>query len=113
MKCIGSGRESCKTFNCLTLTSFPFLLKEISCHSSIGGAGDLSALSVLVPEIDFFKVELIEVGIVQESLVDCGGFADTFRSLISLISSSEAVFCTDFSGKSGAFLQRITGFSWM
>ena len=76
------------------LTSFPFLLEEISYHWSIGRAGDLS---VLVPGIDFLKVELFEIGIVLESLVDCGGFGDTFKSLFSLISSSEVanslVFC--------------------
>ena len=65
--CMGCG---------LTLTCFPFLLKGIACHFSIGGAGDLLSLLVLVPEIDFFKVELIKVGIVQGSLVDCGGFAE-------------------------------------
>ena len=35
MKGIGSGRESCKTFNGLTLTSFPFLLKEIHTNLQI------------------------------------------------------------------------------
>ena len=57
-------------------------------------------LSVLVPGDDFLDVELFEVAIVQESLVDCGGFADTFRSLVSLISLSEEQFCMDFKGKS-------------
>ena len=51
-----------------------------------------SFLSVLIPSVDFLEVESSEVAIVQGSLVDCGGFADMFRSLISLISSSKAVF---------------------
>ena len=45
-------------------------------------------------------VELFGVAIVQESLVDCVCFADMFRSLVSLISSSEELFCMDFNGKS-------------
>ena len=81
----------------MTLTSFPFLLKEISCHSSIGGSGDLS---VFVPEIDFFKVELIAVGIVQESLVDCGGFADMVKSLKTANSSSDVQISLLFRVKS-------------
>ena len=56
-------------------------------------------MSALVPGVAFPIVELSEVAIVQESLVDCGGFADMFRSLVSLISLSDALFCTDFSGK--------------
>ena len=57
-------------------------------------------LSVLVPGDDFLNVELSEVEIVQESLVHCGGFADMFRSLVSLISSFDEQFCMDFKGKS-------------
>ena len=57
-------------------------------------------MSVWVPEIDFLIVELFGVAIVQKALVDCVGFTDTFRSVVSLFSSSEELFCTDFSGKS-------------
>ena len=45
-----------------------------------------------------------------ESLVDCVCFTDTVKSLISLISLSEALFCMDFSGKSvllEAFLEEL------
>ena len=51
-------------------------------------------LPFLVPGIDFFVVELPEIEIVEESLVDCVCFADT------VISLSEALFCTGFTGKS-------------
>ena len=109
MKWIGSGRESCTT-------SFPFLLKEISYHYLIGRAGNLSALSVLVPEIDFFKVELIEIGIVLKSLVDCWGFADTFKSLVSLISLSDAQISLLFRVKSvlggASFEELLLSLSW-
>ena len=60
--------------------------------------------------MDFFKVELIVVGIVQESPVDCGGFADMVKSLNSFISSCEPQFCVNFSGKSvllEAFLEEL------
>ena len=49
--------------------------------------GDAVEISVLVPGVDFLKLELPGIEIVVGSLVDCEGFADTFRSLISLISS--------------------------
>ena len=54
----------------------------------------------LVPEIDFFKVELFEIEIVLKSLVDCRGFADMFKSLVSLISSSEVQISLLFRVKS-------------
>ena len=47
-------------------------------------------LPILVPEIDFRGVELSEIEIVLESLVDCVCFADTVKSLNSLISSCDA-----------------------
>ena len=53
-----------------------------------------------VPKMDFSKLELVGVAIVQESLVDGEDFAHMFRSLVSLFSSSEELFCMDFSGKS-------------
>ena len=49
--------------------------------------GNAVGLSALVPGVDFLGVELSEIEIVYESLVDCEGFADMFRSPISLISS--------------------------
>ena len=67
----------------------PPVSKEMSVST-----GNVVELSSLVPEIDFLKVELLEIEIVLESLVDCGGFDDMFRSLISLISSCDAAdFC--------------------
>ena len=57
-------------------------------------------MSALVPGVDFLIVELFEELVVQESLVDCVGFADTFKSLVSLISLSEEQFCMDYKGKS-------------
>ena len=68
-------------------------------------------LSVLIPEIDFLVVELSEIEIVLESRLDCVCFADTVGSPISLNSSYEALFCTDFKGKSVllvAFLEELT-----
>ena len=62
--------------------------------------GNSVEISVFVPVVDFLKLELPGIEIVVGSLVDCEGFADTFRSLISPISSYEEQFCTDFSGKS-------------
>ena len=56
-------------------------------------------MSALVPEVNFLIVELFVELVVQESFVDCVGFVDTFKSLVSLISLSEQ-FCTDFKGKS-------------
>ena len=57
-------------------------------------------LPFLVPVVDFLVVELSGIEIVLESLVDCVCFADTIKSLKTAISSSEVLFCTDFSGKS-------------
>ena len=62
--------------------------------------GNAVNLSALVPGVDFLKLELPGIEIVVGSLVDCVYFADTFKSLISLISSWEEQFCTVFSGKS-------------
>ena len=56
-------------------------------------------MSALVPEVNFLIVELFVELVVQESFVDCVGFVDTFKFLVSLISLSEQ-FCTDFKGKS-------------
>ena len=96
MKCIGSGRESCKTVRAGTLKGITDLLL-LNCLSgciSPSLSKDTPLLLVLavslVPEIDFFKVELFEIGILLKSLVDYGGFADTFKSLVSLISSCDA-----------------------
>ena len=44
-------------------------------------------ISAFLPVVDFLKLELPGIEIVVGSLVDCEGFADTFRSPISLISS--------------------------
>ena len=62
--------------------------------------GNVVGLSVLIPEIDFLVAELSEIEIVDESHVDCVCFSDMAKSLISLISSSEALFCMDFRGES-------------
>ena len=73
-------------------------------------------MPLYVPGVELLVVEFSEIEIVEESLVDCMCFSDTIKSLISPISSSEALFCTDCSGKicaSGGFPQRITGISWI
>ena len=57
-------------------------------------------LPFLVPGGDFLVVELSEIEIVLESLVDCVCFTDMAKSLKTALSSSEALFCMDFSGKS-------------
>ena len=49
--------------------------------------GNAVEISVLVPGVDFLKLELPGIEIVVGSLVDYVCFADTFRSLLSLISS--------------------------
>ena len=54
----------------------------------------------LVPEIDFLNVELLEIEIALESLVDCGCFTDTFKSPVSVISSSEVCISLLFRVKS-------------
>ena len=67
-------------------------------------------MSALVPEVNFLIVELFVELVVQESFVDCVGFIDTFKSLVSLISLSEEQFCIDFKGKSVllvAFLEEL------
>ena len=49
----------------------------------------------------------------MESLVDCVSFADMVTSLKTAISSSEALFCMDFSGKSvllEAFFEKLLVF---
>ena len=63
-------------------------------------SGNAVGVSVLVPGIDFLVVELSEIEIVLGSLEDCAGFEDMFRSLVSLISSSEEQFHMDSKGKS-------------
>ena len=50
--------------------------------------------------MDSLKLELPGMEIVVRSLVDCVCFSDMVESLVSLISSSEEQFCTDFSAKS-------------
>ena len=98
MKCIGSGRESwiywtlkgitdLLLLNCSFGWISLFLSKEVLI--SIGNAVDLP---FLVPGTVFPKIEFFEIIRSLESLVDCCGFADTFRSLVSLISSCEACF---------------------
>ena len=57
-------------------------------------------MPLYVPGVELLVVEFSEIEIVDESLVDCMCFSDTVKSLISVISSSEALFYTDFSGKS-------------
>ena len=63
-------------------------------------AGNAVEVSVLVPGVDFLKLELPGIEIVVGSLVDCVCFTDTAGSPISLISLCEALFCTNFSGES-------------
>ena len=62
--------------------------------------GNAVEMSVLVPGVDFLKLELPEIEIVVGSLVDCVCFTDIAGSPIYLISSREALFCTNFSGES-------------
>ena len=54
---------------------------------TLDSTGNAVGSSVLVPGVDFLKLELPGIEIVVGSLVDYEGFTDTFRSLISLISS--------------------------
>ena len=64
----------------------------------------------MIPEIDSLGVELSEIEIVLESLEDCVCSEDTSGSPISLISSCEVLFCTDFKGESVplvAFLEEL------
>ena len=71
-------------------------------------------LPSLVPGVDFLVVELSEIEIVIEFLVDCVCFTDMVKSLKTALSSSEALFCMDFSGKSvllEAFLEELLLFS--
>ena len=60
---------------------------------------DSTSNADLVPGVDSLKLELPGIEIVVRSLVDCVCFLDTVESLVSLISSSEALFCTVFRGK--------------
>ena len=71
------------------------LLKEMSVSTC-----NAVELSSLVPGTAFPKIELSEIIGFLESLVDCCGFADTVKSLISLISLCEACFSVLFCGKS-------------
>ena len=65
---------------------------------STGNAVELSGeLSALVPVVDILKLELPAIEIVVGSLVDCECFKNMVGSPISLISSWEEQFCTDFS----------------
>ena len=59
--------------------------------------GNAVGSSAFVPVVDFLKLELPEIEIVVGSLVDCECFKNMAGSLISLISSCEALFCTYFS----------------
>ena len=92
--CIGSGIGTCKTFELVELEGVTDLDSVYSAFSLSGmkellvSTGNAVRLSVLIPGIDFLGVELSEIEIVYESLEDCVGFADMFRSLVSLISSS-------------------------
>ena len=55
-------------------------------------------MPLYVPGVELLVVEFSEIEIVEESLVDCMCFSDMVKSLISLISSSEALFLHGFSG---------------
>ena len=62
-------------------------------------AGNAVTLSVLVPGVDFLKLELPGIEIVVGSLIDCECFEDTAETSVSLNSSWEESFCPDFSAK--------------
>ena len=54
-------------------------------------------ISALVPVVDFLRLELPVIEIVVGSLVDCECFEDMAETSVSLNSSWEEPFCTDFS----------------
>ena len=59
--------------------------------------GNAVGSSAFVPVMDFLKLELPGIEIVVGSLVDCECFEDTAETSVSLNSSWEEPFCTDFS----------------
>ena len=114
MDWIGSGIETCKTFELKGVTDLLLLSSCISPSVSkemLVSTCNAVGLRSLVPVVDFLAVELSEIEIVLESLVDCVCFANMVKSLKTAISSSEELFCTGFQGKSvlgvGFFVEKL------
>ena len=69
---------------------------SVSTENVVGVLGVSVMILEVIPGIDSLVVELSEIEIVLKSLDDCVCLSDTVRSLLSLNSSSDLLFKSDF-----------------